>query len=244
MWGDLIVELQISYLYYVVTHFLFLQCLILLFGLPDNVDRPKQRRRKLIEPHGASWRHLMKSHLRKRRRRRATRRNQMKRASSHLQTGAVHVRVSDRVRLWLARVCLRHEDSQMSVLSRCFDSGLITPGGFSSVPAGMETPELIELRKKKIEEAMDGWVSVSKYKFMWGAEPNLRPYSLKIICSYEINFRTFRQNVKVCMRFLFYFIYIMFDTSGLYGSYSDILRIWSSYLEGKTPQFFFFRGSG
>uniref|UniRef100_A0A8C8VWL4 Splicing factor 3b, subunit 2 n=1 Tax=Peromyscus maniculatus bairdii TaxID=230844 RepID=A0A8C8VWL4_PERMB len=32
------------------------------------------------------------------------------------------------------------------------DSGLITPGGFSSVPAGMETPELIELRKKKIEE--------------------------------------------------------------------------------------------
>ncbi|XP_075044849.1 splicing factor 3B subunit 2 isoform X2 [Mixophyes fleayi] len=36
------------------------------------------------------------------------------------------------------------------------DSGLITPGGFSSVPAGMETPELIELRKKKNEEAMDG----------------------------------------------------------------------------------------
>uniref|UniRef100_G3Q5I4 Splicing factor 3b, subunit 2 n=1 Tax=Gasterosteus aculeatus aculeatus TaxID=481459 RepID=G3Q5I4_GASAC len=36
------------------------------------------------------------------------------------------------------------------------DSGLITPGGFTSVPAGMETPELIELRKKKIEEAMDG----------------------------------------------------------------------------------------
>nr|XP_055051389.1 splicing factor 3B subunit 2 [Misgurnus anguillicaudatus] len=36
------------------------------------------------------------------------------------------------------------------------DSGLITPGGFSSVPAGMETPELIELRKKKIEEAIDG----------------------------------------------------------------------------------------
>ncbi|XP_040184759.1 splicing factor 3B subunit 2 [Rana temporaria] len=36
------------------------------------------------------------------------------------------------------------------------DSGLITPGGFSSVPAGMETPELIELRKKKNEEAIDG----------------------------------------------------------------------------------------
>ncbi|KAF4793884.1 splicing factor 3B subunit 2 [Turdus rufiventris] len=36
------------------------------------------------------------------------------------------------------------------------DSGLITPEGFSSVPAGIETPELIELRKKKIEETMDG----------------------------------------------------------------------------------------
>ncbi|XP_061482101.1 splicing factor 3B subunit 2-like, partial [Rhineura floridana] len=36
------------------------------------------------------------------------------------------------------------------------DSGLITPGGFSSVPTGMEALELIELRKKKIEEAMDG----------------------------------------------------------------------------------------
>lgn len=48
----------------------------------------------------------------------------------------------------------------MKINSSCtnfvFSSGLITPGGFSSVPAGMETPELIELRKKKIEEAMDG----------------------------------------------------------------------------------------
>ncbi|KAM9302208.1 splicing factor 3B subunit 2 [Gastrophryne carolinensis] len=44
------------------------------------------------------------------------------------------------------------------------DSGLITPGGFSSVPAGMETPELIELRKKKNEEAMDGW-SLETYMY-------------------------------------------------------------------------------
>ncbi|RMC10328.1 hypothetical protein DUI87_13130 [Hirundo rustica rustica] len=34
------------------------------------------------------------------------------------------------------------------------DSGFMTPGGFSSVPARMETPELIELHKK-IKEAMD-----------------------------------------------------------------------------------------
>uniref|UniRef100_S4RQ08 Splicing factor 3b, subunit 2 n=1 Tax=Petromyzon marinus TaxID=7757 RepID=S4RQ08_PETMA len=36
------------------------------------------------------------------------------------------------------------------------DSGLVTPGGFASVPTGMETPDMIELRKKKIEELMDG----------------------------------------------------------------------------------------
>uniref|UniRef100_A0A8C3P345 Splicing factor 3b subunit 2 n=1 Tax=Cyanoderma ruficeps TaxID=181631 RepID=A0A8C3P345_9PASS len=36
------------------------------------------------------------------------------------------------------------------------DSGLTTPGGLSLVPAGMKTLELTELRKKKIEEAMDG----------------------------------------------------------------------------------------
>ncbi|KAM7055752.1 LOW QUALITY PROTEIN: splicing factor 3B subunit 2 [Acridotheres tristis] len=34
------------------------------------------------------------------------------------------------------------------------DRGLIIPGGFSLVPTGLETSELIELRKKKIEEAM------------------------------------------------------------------------------------------
>ncbi|XP_070577299.1 splicing factor 3B subunit 2-like [Ptychodera flava] len=35
------------------------------------------------------------------------------------------------------------------------DGGLITPSGITSVPAGMETPEMIELRKKKIEDAME-----------------------------------------------------------------------------------------
>lgn len=33
--------------------------------------------------------------------------------------------------------------------------GLVTPSGLTSVPAGMETPEIIELRKKKIEDAME-----------------------------------------------------------------------------------------
>lgn len=33
--------------------------------------------------------------------------------------------------------------------------GLITPSGLTSVPTGMETPENIELRKKKIEQEME-----------------------------------------------------------------------------------------
>lgn len=34
--------------------------------------------------------------------------------------------------------------------------GLITPSGLTSIPAGMETPEAIELRKKKIENEIEG----------------------------------------------------------------------------------------
>lgn len=33
--------------------------------------------------------------------------------------------------------------------------GMITPSGLTSVPAGMETPDTIELRKKKIESEME-----------------------------------------------------------------------------------------
>ncbi len=36
----------------------------------------------------------------------------------------------------------------------CF-SGLITPSGVTSVPIGVETPDMIELRKRHIEDAMD-----------------------------------------------------------------------------------------
>lgn len=33
--------------------------------------------------------------------------------------------------------------------------GMVTPSGLTSVPAGMETPDTIELRKKKIESEME-----------------------------------------------------------------------------------------
>lgn len=34
-------------------------------------------------------------------------------------------------------------------------SGMVTPSGLTSVTAGMETPDTIELRKKKIESEME-----------------------------------------------------------------------------------------
>lgn len=41
--------------------------------------------------------------------------------------------------------------------------GLVTPSGITSIPAGLETPEIIELRKKKIESEMEGY---EFYKFI------------------------------------------------------------------------------
>lgn len=35
------------------------------------------------------------------------------------------------------------------------ETGLVTPSGVASIPLGMETPDMIELRKKRIEDAMD-----------------------------------------------------------------------------------------
>ena len=34
-------------------------------------------------------------------------------------------------------------------------NSLVTPSGITSVPVGMETPDMIELRKKRIEDSMD-----------------------------------------------------------------------------------------
>ena len=36
-----------------------------------------------------------------------------------------------------------------------YETGLVTPSGVTSVPVGMETPDMIELRKKRIEDAME-----------------------------------------------------------------------------------------
>ena len=38
------------------------------------------------------------------------------------------------------------------------NSGMATPSDISTVTGGMETPDMLELRKKKIEDAMEGLV--------------------------------------------------------------------------------------
>lgn len=47
-------------------------------------------------------------------------------------------------------------DGDVSGLVTPGAEGLITPSGITSIPAGLETPETIELRKKKIESEMEG----------------------------------------------------------------------------------------
>ncbi|XP_043199462.1 splicing factor 3B subunit 2-like isoform X2 [Amphibalanus amphitrite] len=44
--------------------------------------------------------------------------------------------------------------------------GLITPSGVTSIPAGMETPEMIELRKRKVETEMEGGETPSLYQVL------------------------------------------------------------------------------
>nr|XP_022332731.1 splicing factor 3B subunit 2-like [Crassostrea virginica] len=47
------------------------------------------------------------------------------------------------------------EEEDTSGLVTPGPEGLVTPSGMTSVPMGMETPDMIELRKKRIEDAMD-----------------------------------------------------------------------------------------
>lgn len=44
--------------------------------------------------------------------------------------------------------------------------GLITPSGITSIPAGLETPDTIELRKKKIENEMEGGDTPALYTIL------------------------------------------------------------------------------
>jgi len=48
------------------------------------------------------------------------------------------------------------EDEEQSGIATPAESGMATPSGISTVTGGMETPDMLELRKKKIEDAMEG----------------------------------------------------------------------------------------
>ena len=51
-------------------------------------------------------------------------------------------------------------------LATPIDTGLATPSGFSSLPAGLETPDMIELRKKRLETEMEGGDTPSLYTIL------------------------------------------------------------------------------
>lgn len=58
------------------------------------------------------------------------------------------------VKLTFAAVVSVIKKAQL-ILNLLFFFRLVTPSGITSVPMGMETPDMIELRKKRIEDAMD-----------------------------------------------------------------------------------------
>lgn len=58
------------------------------------------------------------------------------------------------VKLTFAAVVSVIKKTQL-ILKSAFFLRLVTPSGITSVPMGMETPDMIELRKKRIEDAMD-----------------------------------------------------------------------------------------
>ena len=46
------------------------------------------------------------------------------------------------------------------------ETGLVTPSGISSLPAGLETPDMIELRKKRLETEMEGGDTPALYTIL------------------------------------------------------------------------------
>ncbi|CAG2058902.1 unnamed protein product [Timema podura] len=60
--------------------------------------------------------------------------------------------------------------------------GLITPSGITSIPAGMETPEIIELRKRKIESEMEGSVD---HSLVSCAHDTSKPQHSLVSCTHD-----------------------------------------------------------
>ena len=58
------------------------------------------------------------------------------------------------------------EDEEAGGLVGPGDTGLVTPSGISSLPAGLETPDMIELRKKHLETEMEGGDTPALYQIL------------------------------------------------------------------------------
>ncbi|VVD01004.1 unnamed protein product [Leptidea sinapis] len=70
--------------------------------------------------------------------------------------------------------------------------GLVTPLGISSVPPGMETPDTIELRKKKLDTDLEGDVEGGSVSTTGTVEVTLDPSELEL--EPEANKRKRQQN--------------------------------------------------
>jgi len=58
------------------------------------------------------------------------------------------------------------DDTDKSGFVTPAEGGLVTPSGISSIPMGMETPDMIELRKRKIESEMEGGETPALYTIL------------------------------------------------------------------------------
>jgi len=58
------------------------------------------------------------------------------------------------------------EEPDKSGLLTPAEGGLVTPSGLTSIPTGMETPDMIELRKRKIESEMEGGDTPALYTIL------------------------------------------------------------------------------
>ncbi|KAA0202188.1 hypothetical protein HAZT_HAZT007826 [Hyalella azteca] len=58
------------------------------------------------------------------------------------------------------------EEEDNSGLVTPGDTGLVTPSGISSMPAGLETPDMIELRKKQVETEAEGGETPALYTIL------------------------------------------------------------------------------
>ena len=80
------------------------------------------------------------------------------------------------------------------------DGGLVTPSGVTSVPVGMETPDMIELRKKRIEDSMDqGGDTPALYQVLKEKTANVGGAMMGSAHVYDLQVRVVCRNLCECI---------------------------------------------